>query len=47
MSPPCGKADLHTLVTAEEIKADKERMKMAMACRKEQMEAMEKVKANG
>ena len=42
-----GENDLRVLIDAEKIKKDPARMKMAMTCRKEQMDAMEKVKANG
>ena len=42
-----GDADLRTLIAAEKIKKDPARMKMAMACRKEMMDSLEKVKTNG
>lgn len=33
-------ADLHTLIEAKKIQKDPDRMKMAMKCKKEKMEAM-------
>ena len=38
-------ADLRSLVEAEEVRKDKARMKAAMACAREQMDAMQAIKA--
>lgn len=37
--------DVRTLVEADDIRKDKPRLKRALACAKEQMAALEKVKA--
>ena len=42
-----GEMDLRTLIEAEKVKKDPARMKMAMSCRKDIMDSLEKVKANG
>lgn len=40
-----GEMDLRTLIDAEKIKKDPERMKVAMQCRKEMMDSLKKVEA--